>query len=166
MAGEGSVTGRGSVDPDSAPSPHCSSLLTGRLQTPSDRATHRGDPRLQRVSSAGTTKGHGVAGCGASWKSLRGLRLSVGKLGKLSLHEKTVRVPGSASVLSRGPDLGGGPGHWWPWHRAGGQAGVIAKVKPVLPEPPRGGGVTVSLAMAPSAERGRTCSGTGTTLRR
>lgn len=121
MRGQQQVTVRGSQTP-SAPSAHCSSLLTGGLPGKSrpreDGATHRGDPWLQQVSSAGMTKGHGVAGCGASWKSLQGLRLSVGKLGKFSLHKKMLGVPSSASVLFRGPDLSGGPGSWWPWKDA------------------------------------------------
>lgn len=110
-----------------APSAHCSSLLTGGLLGKSrpreDRATHRGGPWLQRVSSAGTTKGHGVT-------CLRGPRLSVGKLGKRSVHKKTPGVPSSARVLSRGPGPRARPGSWQVW-RAGKGAERVGRLEEI-----------------------------------
>lgn len=116
VRGQQQVTVRGSQTP-SAPSAHCSSLLTGGLPGKSrpreDRATHRGDPWLQQVSSAGMTKGHGVAGCGASWKSLQGLLCQLGNWENLVCTRRCWESPAQhlsspeAPISVEAPGVGG-----------------------------------------------------------
>lgn len=151
-----------------APSAHRSSLLTGGLPGKSrpreDRATHRGGPRLQQVSSGGRRKVTASLACGApvcrsgNWENAvctRRHRESPAR--HVSSPEAPVPVHAPGAGRSGGPARAQSGWAGWrksgPWQNCrseGSSSGTAG-----------GGGVTVNPAMAPNAERG-----TGMTTRR